>query len=90
MRFSTKIPSDPTDVSVPMAKPFWLIYLVKGAGVVGSLLKLNHCLSDLLFNVDLQTHCNSARMKHKLINICEMHRTEVLKLWCHGVFNDFQ
>ena len=76
----------------PTVKPFRLTYLAKGweGGCNHSLEVLTIvCLTFCLLLTDRPTP-GLPEYKLKVVNICQMHGTGVLKLWCYELFDPFQ
>ena len=73
-------------LNLPMVKPFLLTYLAMGCHLLS--LNLNHCLSDLCLLLTYRPILRLPEYKLKVVNICEMQGTGVLKLWCLTDFSD--
>ena len=76
-----------------MVKPFRLTYLAKreGGGEFSPPLEILTiaCLTFCLLLTDGPT-LGLPEYKLKVVNICKMHGTGVLKLWCYALFDRFQ
>ena len=79
-------------VNPPMVKPFRLTYLARGVVATPppplEILTIA-CLTFCLLLTDGPT-LGLPEYKLKVLNICKMHRTGVLKLWCYELFDRFQ
>ena len=75
-----------------MVKKFRLKYLAKGGGGVPTppleILPIA-CLTFCLLLTDRPT-LGLPKHRLKVVNICKMHGTGVLKLWCYELFDRFQ
>ena len=80
-------------INPPMVKPFRLTYLARGGGGVVATTPLEiltiTCLTFRLLLTDRPT-LGLPEYKLKVVSICKMHGTGVLKLWCYVLFDRFQ
>ena len=50
----------------------------------------NHCLSEILLILTHRPILALPEYKLKVVSVCEMHGTGVLKLWCYAFFYRLQ
>ena len=75
----------------PLVKPFRLIYPARGGCHPHPPLEILTiaCLTFCLLSTD-RPILGLPEYKLKVVNICKMDRTGVLKLWCYELFDRFQ